>query len=182
MVPFKEIRFGFASAEKESADAPELLIDGYYDFDEIISEVTHGSRFLVLGYKGSGKSAVAERLKLMAENDSELFVTTMYLSEFPYTSFKKIVSGDSEPESKYPTAWAWLIPLTLLQSFKEDNGGSFSGNPDSVFKRLEAVGLMPAPSLKELVLVSSKQSFRALLTLMYRRNHNVRSIPRGRRG
>lgn len=162
MTTFKNLRFGFASAEMESAEDPDLLRDGYYEFRNAISEAIDGSRFLFLGYKGSGKSAIAEKLKLTASTRYDLFVTSMFLSDFPFTSFKKIVSGDAEPEARYPTAWSWILLLTLIDSFTKDEGGSFVGDFDCMrpIKELRSMGFLPTPSLKELVTVSSKRSFK----------------------
>ena len=162
MTSFRDIRFGYASAEMESQNAPDLLLDGFWDLDGIIEEVVHGPRFLYLGYKGSGKSAIGEHLRLAAESNSTLFVTTTFLSDFPYTDFKKIVSGDAEPESKYPTAWSWLLLLAMVNSLAEDHGSLATDTDFGLAVRsLKNMGLIPSKDLREIVLLSSKKSFKA---------------------
>ena len=54
---FRSIRFGKASAEAESAAAPELLLAGYLDHEGFTTQASSGDAFLFLGYKGSGKTA-----------------------------------------------------------------------------------------------------------------------------
>ncbi len=166
---FKEFRFGYASAEQESAAEPDLLVSGYLDTDGIIREAREGNRFLFLGYKGSGKSAISEYLRLNSLNSPELFVTPLFLSDFPYSDFKNIVRGDSEPEAKYPTAWSWILLLQFVDSFSRDNGphGEIRYQFDSIVESLRSSGLLPAPSLKEIVLRSSKKSLKINIPTLF---------------
>lgn len=55
----KNIVFGKASAEREGAEYPDLLTKGYLNPFDVIREARDGAKFLFLGYKGSGKSALA---------------------------------------------------------------------------------------------------------------------------
>lgn len=163
MVAFKDLRFGYASAEVEGAREPDLLLLGYYDKTGVIEQAVRGNRYLFLGYKGSGKTAIGERLRLLANNDPLLFVTSNFLSDFPYNSFSKVASGDVEPESRLPTAWAWLLLLRLVDSFRRDAGANIQQDPatERSLQQLERLGLLPIADLKQLVLTSSKASFKA---------------------
>ena len=40
---FADIRFGFASAEKEGAEAPELLLSGFLDDEQLTETALAGS-------------------------------------------------------------------------------------------------------------------------------------------
>src|SRR6266705_1326753 len=93
----KDINFGFSSAEIERAQAPELLEKGFLDYNAASEKAISGPTFLFLGYKGSGKSAIAERLALLAEQKFDQFVKILNLADFPFTPFSKIVRGDIEP-------------------------------------------------------------------------------------
>jgi hypothetical protein len=117
---FKRIKFGYASAEKESAESPDLLVSGYFDLHDACSSAAHGPEFLFLGYKGSGKSAIGERLRLINEARHDVFINAIYLEDFPFTTFSKIIRGSDEPEAKYPTAWSWILLIYLLDSFSMD--------------------------------------------------------------
>ena len=68
LIPFKDIQFGYASAEDESSKCPILLVKGFIDNEGFADELCFGSRFLVLGDKGSGKSALAEHLRLSSQD------------------------------------------------------------------------------------------------------------------
>lgn len=67
MWDFRKIDFGNTDAQTESLTNPNLLIDGYYDMENRVKRLlTTSSSFLVLGYKGSGKTALSEHLYLMS--------------------------------------------------------------------------------------------------------------------
>ena len=158
---FNDINFGYASAEKESIKSPELLLEGYFNINNISNKSISEDEFLFLGYKGSGKSSLGEHLRLLAGQDSHLFVNCSYLADFPYSDFKKIIKGDMEPEAKYPTAWSWILCIKLINSFSKDNGSECQNDPEytKAISSLNDLGLLPLPSLKHLVLTSSKKSF-----------------------
>lgn len=162
---FKKINFGKSSAEAESALSPDLLIDGYLDAEGLTERALHDQEFLFLGYKGSGKTALAKHLKLRADRTSQLFVNHIFLSDFPFRTFQKIVSGSSEPEARFPTAWSWIIQLLLLDSFNRDQGLRPIDRTDYeiVINALVKLCLLPARSLRDIVVTSSKRTFKVNL-------------------
>lgn len=168
MIPFKDIRFGQASAELEGSYYPELLLKGFLDPWGVVDKVLEGPSCIFLGYKGAGKSSIGEHLRLLAESEEELFVDHTFISDFPYANFSKIVSGEAEPESRFPTAWSWIITLSILGSFAKDEGAESS--LDQVFtssiQALKEVGLLPASGIKEVVIASSKPKFKAKLPVL----------------
>lgn len=159
---FKDLKFGYASAEVEGANEPLLLLDGYFNQEEIIGEARNSSKFLFLGYKGSGKSAIGEHLRLIADKDDNLVVTSILLADFPYTEFKSIIRGDIEVESKYTAAWTWLLLLYVFNSISQDDLALSKSSSDliQIVRILRDVGLLPLPSLQQVVMATSKRSFR----------------------
>ena len=158
MIPFKDIKFGQASAELEGSYYPELLTKGFLDPWGVVENVLNGPTCLFLGYKGAGKSSIGEHLRLIAETDHSLFAEHTFLSDFPYANFSKIVSGEAEPESRFPTAWSWVLTLSMLASFSKDEGAQSANNPDFVrsINALREVGLLASIGIKEMVIASSK--------------------------
>ncbi|MFF2495367.1 P-loop ATPase, Sll1717 family [Agromyces sp. NPDC058064] len=161
MTDFKSIRFGYASAEKEGSHAPDLILRGFYDQDGTVAEARDGDRFLFLGYKGSGKSAIGQRLILDAEADDQLNVVPLTLKDFPFAAFGRVGVGSDEPESKYPTTWAWLLLLRLLDSFNRDLSSAKTPQFQKAIGALERAGYLPIGDFKGLVVRSSKNSFKA---------------------
>lgn len=150
---FFKINFGYASAQQEGSRSPDLLIAGYLDLHDICQTAISGSEFLILGYKGSGKSAVSERLRLLNQNDSQTFITTIDLEDFPYTTFSQIVPGKDAPQSKYPAAWSWILLIYLLASLERDQG-LVAPDPRALGETIAALkemGLLPITGLSRLV-------------------------------
>jgi hypothetical protein len=160
---FGEIEFGFASAEKEGAEAPDLLLNGYLDDTHLGDTALYRSPFLFLGYKGSGKTALAEHARLIAGSRPDVFVTTTTLDRFSYHDFKLVAGGSGDHQVRYPTAWGWLLLVALVRSLQDDQAGVMRAPSDytGVVGALEKLGLMPATDLALLVTTSSKQSFKA---------------------
>jgi len=165
MIHFKDIRFGQASAEEERSYFPDLLLDGFLDPWDAIDKAINTPLFLVLGYKGSGKSAIGQHLLLSSECNHGLFVNEFNLSDFPYGNFANIVTGDSEPESRFPSAWSWILLLYMINSFSKDNGALSNLRNEFLtpIRALRSIGLLPTDDLKKTILASSKPKFKAKL-------------------
>lgn len=155
-----EIEFGKARAELEGARYPELLKSGYLDYKGIYEKLESGEKFLVLGHKGCGKSAIGEKLRLEAANKS---VSLVHLEDFPFKSFGKIFSGDSEAEAKYPASWSWLLLLMIVDKLRDDPGARDAVNLDynNSIKQLSELGFLPTNDIKKLIIQSSKTTFKA---------------------
>jgi len=162
---FRDIEFGFADAHKERAEAPDLLIHGFFDDTNVVAQALTGSSFLFLGYKGSGKTAIAERARLLADSDPQLFVTVAALDDFSYGDFRALAGAEADAESRYPTTWAWVLLLSLLHSLERDELGRAQAPRayrDAV-EGLRSLNLLPLPRLKQLVTSSSKRGFKATI-------------------
>ncbi|SDL12221.1 hypothetical protein SAMN04489709_13235 [Paracidovorax citrulli] len=159
---FQAINFGYASAQQEGVRAPGLLIDGYFDLHQISDAALNGPEFLVLGYKGSGKSAVSERLRLLHQNESQIFLSNIDLGDFPYTAFSNIIPGAEAPQAKYPAAWSWLLLIHLVASLQRDASLDIPDPTpfDETVKSLQEMGLMPIMGLPNLVRITNEVSIK----------------------
>jgi len=158
---FKEIAFGYSSAEKERSEDPELILNGYVDYKRASKVAISGEKYLFLGYKGAGKSYIAERLELTLADDETQFVKVVSLGDFPFTPFSKIIRGDSEPETKYPSAWSWILLIYLVESFSKD-AAMVHVDPvmfQDTVKAFRLMGLAPAGNPAAIVRTSAKNNF-----------------------
>jgi hypothetical protein len=157
----KDLNLGFASADFEATHQPDLLLRGFIDHMGLVGEARDGRKFLFLGYKGSGKSALGEHLKLLAQGDSSLFVEFINIDDVSFATFSQILKGSIEPEARYPKVWSWLLLLFLINSFSKDEGSNFAQD-DQLFlatEGLKQLGLLPEPSLGRAVDATSQKSF-----------------------
>lgn len=161
MSRFSEIQFGEISAETEREVNPKLIEQGFIDLNSIEEEALYGRRFLFLGYKGSGKSSIGERIDLSQGDRYDRFVKKVSLADFPFTPFSKIVKGDMEPEAKFPTAWSWILLIYAMESFGRDAATQHPEMEDfaAALQTFVQLGVSPGASPAVIARVSSKKSF-----------------------
>ena len=165
MLPFNKIIFGMAAGESEASFYPDLIKNGFWDSCGHINSLINGNKYLVLGYKGAGKSILGE--KLLSLRNHDLFCQRHFLGDFPYGAFKKILPGIAEEDNKFPLTWSLLLLLLLLNSLLQDE--SFvarSTDFNRLIQELKKKGLLPADNLRSLVMKSSKNSFKVNLSVL----------------
>ena len=164
---FRKIEFGKADAKEEGNELPNLLINGYLNTHDIINIVINKSIFLFLGYKGSGKTALSEHLRL-TQNNFNCFVNPILLSDFPYKNFSKIVSG-TELEAKLPIAWEWLLLIYAINSLSEDQGATtlLPTDLEDTLKALRQSGILPIVNIRDFVTKSAKTTFKVHIASLF---------------
>ena len=139
---FKDIKFGHISAEDEFTYSPELIINGFLDAYGYIDELLNTEKFLILGPKGSGKSAFGSKLETISEKNDNIFTKKFELRNFPYTRFTSIISSKEASEIKYPNNWEYILIVACLNSFVRDNSFKFPKNARIILKTLIDLGLL----------------------------------------
>ena len=160
MEDFRQIQFGKADAQTEVEMFPNLLKEGYFDKDNLVESIIHSPLFLFLGYKGAGKTALSEHLKLSCE---DVTVSLMTLTDLPYKSFGKIISGDDEVELKSKFAWRWLLLVKVLYNLYKDNEAVISDNAKlrNVIDLFSKIGIFPVTEFSNLITTTSSNRFKA---------------------
>jgi len=160
-IRLKDLSFGLSSAENEAAHSPDLLTKGFFDPMDLAQEAYEGRRFLFLGYKGSGKSALGEHIRLLAEADHRIFANTINISDISFTTFSQILKGQIEPDARYPIVWSWIFLLHLLDSFSRDEGSNVNESEELFYTldSLRRIGLTPTPSLGQLISKTNESGF-----------------------
>lgn len=161
MTDFRKIVFGKTDAREESAEYPDLLKNGYFPAGDISEQVLKTDKFLILGNKGSGKTALSEHLKLTS--DANTIVDQQSLKDFPFKVLGKIVAGESDPVLKHQLAWRWLLLVRVLQNLISDPDAKPSTKKDlrKTSEFLVQSGLMDVDSLSDLVKLTSSLSVKA---------------------
>lgn len=152
---FADIKFGYASAGAESVRDPGLVLEGFYDFKNVVSAILGGSEYLILGHKGSGKSSIGEHLVQRADSDPSLFVDFVDLKDFPYGTLSQLPDDDSS-QQVLRLSWRWLLLLRAFQSLLNDAGADRLDGSGALrlAKELEKQGMLPSKSLSEMSLNS----------------------------
>lgn len=160
---FRKILLGKADAQEEGAEWPELLRDGYYDAYNMMQKVCDTSKFLILGYKGAGKSALSEHLKLSTSDN--VIVEQQSLKDFPYKLFSKIVAGESEQEYKLKVSWRWLLLVQILHSLINDADAKLQKNKykEKLIDFMTQSGIFPLVNISALVSQTHSRTFQSNL-------------------
>lgn len=133
---FTRLYFGKASAEREIASDRARFLRSYLDRWNLPLQVLNHDKFLILGPKGSGKSAAAyfvEGKWRQELGDEAVFAKHVDFDELNRTQSplyrldKKLVSD--EVLSLSDAAWKLFIGIRLLESLVGDNGCNLSREP-----------------------------------------------------
>lgn len=92
------------------AESDELLND-CFEVHPAFREALEGRKFLVLGRKGSGKTAMYK--KLMSERKPDLFCVGHEFSDYPWSYHDLQVVPSAAEQERYLHSWRYLILLSL---------------------------------------------------------------------
>ncbi|MCR6649779.1 MAG: hypothetical protein NVV70_17170 [Cellulomonas sp.] len=143
VIRLSDINFGSAASENEALSSPELLLDGFFDPANWAASAERGGACLILGTKGSGKSAIVEHLRLKHEDAADVFVSKSELDELSLDDFSKLQTGEAPGLTRSITAWKFLLMLRVFESLDSDESARLAIGPDfDAFKReLQQKGL-----------------------------------------
>lgn len=146
---FKNIDFGKSAAENEPE---ELLIEGFWDNHGFVNKIINESTYLILGPKGSGKSAIGRKIELLANEEHNFHASRYNLSDFPYKLFSSLFKNKESLEVKYQNDWEYLLLVTLLTNFM-DEPNFIKNNPDAknIIDSFENKGILPSDNLTEII-------------------------------
>lgn len=156
MPNFKEINFKYTDAEEERLYTPELLDTAYVDINGILKQIAEPNKFLVIGPKGAGKTALSSKLSLMKEWN--LFVDSDILEQFEFQLLKKTGGEKGTSIGGATTAWQLILFLRIIPLFLKDT--SFSEqNPNiaELKNSLDKYGLTKSDSLIHIVQYTSRR-------------------------
>lgn len=157
---FHELYFGQADARTEAIREPEGFVRSFVDHRRVIESVVDEGRFLVLGPKGAGKSALAWFLR-ETSRDRDLLVHPRDVSDLPISDVAKLKTGDAPGISRSLNAWRFLLLCALIDAILEDQGSDLNKNAEamSVITKLREYGFLD-PTPKAAILKASKSTWK----------------------
>ena len=98
----RDYKFGYADAQKELDREPEIFEQAFYDPHDYLKELINGYKYLIVGRKGTGKSAYSSKLQKISKEETDLVVKQIKLNDFQFTTFKKCnIDSDIVGNNKY---------------------------------------------------------------------------------
>lgn len=77
---------GIPEAEAEANNLNINLSDVFEDYLDILNQISDG-KFIILGRKGSGKSAIGEHIHTLAESDPNSFCSFVKKKRYQYRTY-----------------------------------------------------------------------------------------------
>lgn len=109
------INFGYADSEKELLETPELFDSAFVDPRNYLSKLMNGSPFLVLGRKGTGKTAYGAKIRRIAEKSQNIIVHSCMLSDLSYSQFETFADQNATGGRRFLYIWKYLLLLEILK-------------------------------------------------------------------
>lgn len=119
----KDYKFGYADAQKELDREPEIFEQAFYDPHDYLKELIDGYKYLIVGRKGTGKSAYSSKLQKISKEETDLVVKQIKLNDFQFTTFKKCnIDSDIVGNNKYNLPWKIILLTNICKIFYDDFG------------------------------------------------------------
>ncbi|WP_417203705.1 P-loop ATPase, Sll1717 family [Acetoanaerobium sticklandii] len=158
-VLLEDYKLGFADAEKEFINLPDIFDSSFYDPHNLLDKLMNSHEFLLVGRKGVGKSAYSCKLRCMSKDSvNEINTISINLSDFGYSVFEKLKLKEFDGTRKYKLAWDLTLLIEIYKNLYELH---YTENQEinGVYEFLENNGIILNNSLNESIKVISKNSF-----------------------
>ena len=127
----KDFYFGFPEAEGENVKG-QSLTDYFEDYLDIISELDKG-RFLFIGRKGVGKSAIAKYIKDISDSTDDTHAALLRISDFD----KENLLQRNNIETNSALIFEWLILINIVKLIIKSQAGKYTKEFQKLEKFLE---------------------------------------------
>lgn len=153
---FSGINFEYTDAQEERIHAPELIDSAYVDINSITEEILKPNKYLVYGPKGSGKSALASKLKTMS--NWNFFCEVDDLEEFEFNLLKKTSGISGEKIGGGVTVWKLLLYIRVVSLYRHNEFLNDAGSSAvALFEDLRKYGFLSSTSLISVVQETSRK-------------------------
>lgn len=111
---YKDLYFGMSDSKNEAFEDPDSFVKSYVDLNNASGALLSGSKFLVLGPKGTEKSALAWFLQASQRPGSH---TTLVrdASALPLAEVPRLQTGQAEGPERTVTAWKFILLCNYLE-------------------------------------------------------------------
>lgn len=164
---FSDLSIGYLDAEMEFEYNNELFEEFFYDLNNTLSKLDDLNKptSLVIGRKGVGKSAYANRMKQLNNKEREAFIVN--LSDLSYNEFTKISDnkGNVIGTQRYLHAWYLLLLSSVIKKL-EDKDVKNKKALKLLKKAVNDLGLGADTNIVRDVFTASKKEFKVKLSML----------------
>jgi len=120
-VNFWDINWG----NVEAKDDP--LLDKYFLEVPRFDDVLKGKKRFIIGRKGTGKSAILQKIYLESESKEDWFCSWISLEDFPINDFNSFKDRSFNQEVQLTPIWRFIILVQLCKFILEDQSAQPGG-------------------------------------------------------
>jgi len=118
--------FGRIDAESE------YLLAEFFIKTDAYARIEDQEHIVVVGRKGTGKTAIYQVLLQRAEATSNIFAAGLKFRDYPWGVHEQVKDTDAAAVERYTNSWAFLILVELAKLVLTDEGHVLSSDPDTV--------------------------------------------------
>lgn len=155
---FSKINFRYTDAQEEKLHAPELIEKAFVDIENILEEIERPEKFLVVGPKGAGKSALSSKFQIRSTAEWDLFISADELEQFEFNLLEKTGAAKNTSIGGAITVWQMLLIIRLMPLLLSDE--SIRQNNQALIdfhNALKKYGLASSESLISIVQYTSRR-------------------------
>lgn len=155
-VPYSELYFGMSDSLNEVNERPDEFVKSYVDLNGAVNTVLNGEKFLILGPKGTGKTALAWYLR-ETEPDGTHLALVRDASSLPLSEIPHLQTGQPLGPERTVVAWKFILLCNYLELLLRDQGSSIQQNSEAirVSKLLRDFGFMGDASGRALLIAAN---------------------------
>ncbi len=143
MCKLQGINFGYADSEKELIESPELFDSAFIDPKNYLSKLMDGVSFLVLGRKGTGKTAYGAKIRRLSMVNPDIVVRPCPLSNLNYSSFESFAAQEVTGGRRFLSVWKYLLFLEMIKLVDETIPEQERDDLDIFVQSLKKYGALP---------------------------------------
>lgn len=153
---YRDLYFGMSDSRNEVIENKETFMRSYVDLNDATDLILHGRKFLVLGPKGTGKSALAWYLEASEVNGTHL-ASVRDASSLPLAEVPRLQTGQAAGPERTVVAWKFILLCNYLELLLRDHKCSLRRNTEviRVSKLLRNFGFMGDASGRALIKASN---------------------------
>ena len=115
MCKLKKVFFGYADAEEEFNQKPELFDSAFVDPHNYLDSILNGPKYLILGRKGAGKTAFSAKIRRVADLSDNISAKTCSLADMDYVSFNHFAESNVNGGKRFRSIWKYLLLIEILK-------------------------------------------------------------------
>lgn len=155
---FEKINFKYSDASEEKIHSPEIINDCYVDLMGVLTEVNDPAKFIIIGTKGAGKSALASKIQMDSGPEWNKFVASDDLEEFEFNLLEKTGGEKGKVIGGAISVWQLLLLIRMLDLLIKDELFQFqNSNVLQLHNAMQSHGLSPSASLVAIVQQTSRR-------------------------